>query len=115
MIKKTLALAICLFSISSFAMTTTCPPAAPTTDSGFCASFAASASCYCSNSLPKRMCENVEQIYKLMLARYGSIETACKFQKETTMQTCLDDWHCYRIGGTNVEGAQCSGSGKSCI
>lgn len=114
MIKKIIATAICLFSFSCFSMTLACPSALPTTHPGFCASFASVASCHCSSTLPKKMCENIDQIYKLMIARYGSIEVACKFQKETTPQDCLDDWHCYRIGGKNSKGGLCSSTGKPC-
>lgn len=113
MIKKMITLAVCLFSISSFAMVA-CTSALPTTHPGFCASFSTAASCYCSNTLPKKMCENVEQVYKIMIARYGSIDTACKFQRETSAQTCIDDWHCYRKGGQDSLGGLCSGTGKSC-
>ncbi len=114
MIKKMVTLAVCLFSFSCFALGP-CPSAVPTTHPGFCASFASVASCHCAQTLPKKMCEDVRQIYKLMIARYGSIETACKVQRDTTPQTCMDDWQCYRIGGKDSRGGLCSGSGKSCI
>lgn len=114
MIKKLIALTLCFFSISCFAMASNCPPALPTTHSDFCASFATSASCHCSNTLPRKMCENVNQVYKLMIARYGSIENACKFQKDTTVQTCIDDWQCYRLGGKDSQNGLCSSTGKAC-
>lgn len=113
MFKRMIALAIGLFSLSCFAVPP-CPSALPTTHPGFCASFATAASCYCSNTLPKKMCQDVGQVYNLMIARYGSVEIACKFQRDTTYQTCIDDWHCYRIGGKDSQGGLCSGTGKHC-
>lgn len=114
MIRKMVTLAICLLSISSFA-TVPCPQALPTTDFGFCESFKTAATCYCSNTLPRKMCENINQIYQLMIARYGSIEIACKFQKETSVQICIDDWRCYKNGGVDSQGGPCSGSGRACV
>lgn len=60
------------------------------------------------------MCENIEQVYNIMMARYGSIDMACKFQRETSVQTCIDDWNCYRNGGQDSEGGFCSGTGQAC-
>lgn len=114
MIRKVITLAICLFSFSSFALTS-CPQALPANQPGFCETFKTSVTCFCSNTLPKRMCENINQIYQLMIARYGSIEIACKFQRETSVQICLDDWRCYKNGGVDSQGGPCNGSGQACI
>lgn len=113
MIKRLVALAFFLFNCSGFA-TTICPSALPTTDPNFCTSFKTAATCYCSNTLPQKMCENIDKIYQLMIAQYGSIEIACKFQKETPTQTCIDDWRCYRTGGKDSQGGLCSNTGLSC-
>lgn len=113
MIKKLIALALCFFSFSGFAKTV-CPTALPTTHPDFCGSFTTAAVCHCSSTLPKKMCEDVNKVYHLMMARYGSIEVACKFQKETTTEICIDDWNCYRKGGKDSQGGLCSGNGKAC-
>lgn len=115
MLNKITILFFCLFSLSCFASISVCPSALPTTHSGFCASFVSAASCYCSNSLPKKMCEDMNLIYQRMMGMFGSIENACKFQRETPPQTCIDDWSCYLKGGKDSHGGLCSGTGKSCV
>ena len=114
MIKKIVILAIWFFSFTSVANALTCPAALPTTDPGFCNSFVAAGTCYCANSLPKRMCMDMNLIFQRMIAMFGSIENACKFQTETSVQTCLDDWQCYLKGGKDSHGGACSGTGKAC-
>lgn len=54
-------------------------------------------------------------IYQRMMGMFGSIENACKFQRETPPQTCIDDWSCYLKGGKDSHGGLCSGTGKSCV
>lgn len=113
MIRKMVALAICLFSFSSFAMTS-CPQAFPASQPGFCETFKTSVTCFCAQTLPQKLCENINQVYQLMIARYGSVEIACKFQRETSIQVCIDDWRCYKNGGVDSQGGPCNGSGSAC-
>lgn len=115
--KWMLSLFLCAFSLSSFAATnySNCPQAAPTNDPSFCASFKSVASCHCVESgLPSGMCQNMNTIYNLMIARFGSIQKSCEYQRDTSTQTCIDDWNCYRSGGKDSQGRLCSGTGKVC-
>lgn len=111
--KKTLARIVFLnlIFIKSFA----CPQALPIDDPGFCQSFAEVARCYCqSQGLPARMCSNVQLIYNRMISTFGSIERACRYQKENTYQNCIDDWECFLHGGVLPDGRVCSGTGLAC-
>lgn len=113
--KKIITLVLALVSFTSFSMTSSCPAALPTTAPDFCSSFVTAATCYCANNLPKKMCSNINQVYDRMIALFGTIERACKFQTETSTQTCIDDWHCYLKGGQDSQGGLCSGVGKACV
>lgn len=115
MTKKITALIFCLFSLPSFAFQFVCPTALPTTHPGFCPTFVQAASCYCSKSLPKKMCEDMKLVYQRMIGMFGTIENACQFQRETPAQTCVDDWKCYLKGGKDSHGGLCSNTGKSCV
>lgn len=116
MIKKTIITVACFLSVNAFSATQfSCPSALPTNHSGFCASFKAAAECYCtSTGLPRAMCNNMSKIYSRMVALYGSVQRACEFQHNTSTQTCLDDWQCYRSGGTDSNSQLCSSTGRSC-
>lgn len=92
-----------------------CPQAAPTTDGGFCASFKSVASCQCvEKGVPSSVCQNIDLLYKVMIARYHSVENACANQHDTSTQNCIDDWKCYMSGGTNSQGGLCSSTGSKC-
>lgn len=93
-----------------------CSQALPIDNPGFCQSFAEAASCYCqSQGLPARMCSNLRLIYNRMISTFGSIDKACRYQKENTYQNCLDDWNCFLNGGVLPDGRMCSGTGQACI
>jgi hypothetical protein len=93
-----------------------CPDALPITDARFCASFDVAAQCYCTSSgLPKKMCGSTQKVYDRMMSIFHSIESACSFQHNTPYQNCLDNWHCYMLGGSNNANEWCSGSGAACI
>ncbi|ARG97067.1 hypothetical protein B6N58_04950 [Legionella micdadei] len=96
MIKKICLSAVSyLFAFATFA----CPNALPTNDPNFCASFKTAAKCYCTSSgVPSGMCEDMHQLYSRMVAVYGSLENACRAQKYTTMEDCLNNWNCYLYG-----------------
>lgn len=114
MIKLATSLAIVLFSGSIMAATS-CPEALPTNNAGFCPSFQAAAQCHCTSSgVPKGLCQDVRAVYKRMLALFGSVQRACEYQKNTSTQTCVDDWGCYINGGIDSQGRQCSGTGAAC-
>lgn len=119
--KKTMkwifALMLSLLSFSSFAanMYLACPQALPTNHSDFCPSFKSVAKCHCTASgLPERKCQNMENIYQLMIDRFGSVRKACEFQHDTSTQVCIDDWTCYRLGGKDSAGHLCSSTAKAC-
>jgi len=108
---------LCLFSVSSFAATiyASCPKAVPTNNPGFCGSFKSVATCHCTSSgLPSGMCQDMNVIYKRMISIFGSVQKACEYQKDTSVQDCMNDWLCYRTGGTDSTGNLCSGTGKAC-
>lgn len=117
MMKWTFLLILSLLSFSSFAADTftSCQQALPTNNANFCSSFHAVASCHCVESgLPQKTCQNMNTIYQLMLARFGSIDKACEYQHDTSTQICKDDWSCYRLGGSDSQGRLCSSTGKIC-
>lgn len=64
--------------------------------------------------LPLEKCINVEKIYGRMLNIYTTLEKACKFQRDTSAQNCIDSWNCYRLGGVNSQGELCSSTGNAC-
>ena len=100
-----------LFSFSTFS----CSSALPSNDPGFCQSFHVAAECYCvASGLPKKMCSNMNLLFQRMIGTLGSIENACRFQHNTSFQECVDDWNCYRFGGTNSQGELCSSTGAPC-
>lgn len=111
MIKKFIIACLYCFSAASFA----CSGALPTDHAGFCASFKATASCYCTASgMPAGMCQDMNALYRRMTSVFGSLEGACRYQKNTTYQQCMDDWTCYRSGGTDSRGKLCSSTGLAC-
>jgi hypothetical protein len=116
MIKSIIFILLSLFSFSCFAATpATCSQALPTNNPGFCASFKSVAECHCTASgLPRGMCTNMSLLYDRMISIFGSIQKACEYQHDTDTQTCVDDWNCYRSGGNDSHGRQCSSTGKAC-
>lgn len=114
MIKSILALVLTLFSTTIYAINA-CPQAASTDSPSFCPSFQSVAQCHCSESgLPKSMCQDMGAIYQRMIIVFGSVQRACEYQHDTSTQNCMDDWSCYRSGGTDSQGRLCSSTGKSC-
>lgn len=116
MLKKIITLGIFLISFVGFAnVFAGCPKAAPPSNPAFCKSFKKSAECHCVRTgLPKTVCTNMQQIYLRMLGLFGTVERACAFQHDTSVQECLDSWTCYRLGGRDANGNLCSGTGASC-
>ncbi len=115
MIEKILVLFMYLFSIFGATTVFACPMATPTTSAEFCQSFKVAAQCHCSSSgLPARMCQDMNIIYERMLAVFRDVKKACEFQHDTSVQNCIDSWHCYRDGGLNSNNELCSGTGSSC-
>lgn len=116
--KKIFTLSISLLSFSLFAgapVLSNCTPSLPTEHPDFCASFKSSASCHCMESgLPRGTCQNMDTVYRLMMARFGSLQRACEYQHNTSTQECIDDWTCYRQGGKNSQGGFCSTTGNAC-
>jgi hypothetical protein len=82
----------------------------------FCKAFEEIARCHCTNSgLPSRLCQNVQSIYSRMISTFGSIDKACRFQKDTSQNNCIDAWKCYLQGGELGDGQACSGSRLPCV
>lgn len=97
------------------AMTMGCPQAVPTTDPNFCSSFKSVAQCHCIDSgLPASICQDVNTIYNRMISIFHSVQRACEYQRDTSTQTCIDDWNCYRLGGADSKGGLCSSTGSIC-
>jgi hypothetical protein len=102
-------------SFPSFAAITSCPQAVPVSSPNFCSSFQTAAVCHCTQSgLPESMCQDLNELYVRMIAIFGSVEQACFYQQDTAYQTCVDDWNCYRSGGTDSQGHLCSSNGNKC-
>ena len=123
MIKKLLVVLLVCFGICSFTFANelpeysslaSCPGATATNDPNFCASFTASAVCHCAATMPACKFYSVSKIYTLMLSKYGTLAAACGSQNDTTQQTCIDDWNCYLLGGTDSSGNVCSSTGQAC-
>lgn len=117
--KWILALMLSFLSFSSFAapeVYSNCKQALPTDNPGFCASFKSAAACYCKESGgPGFVCQNMDLVYKLMMERYHhKLQEVCEAQHDTSTQTCIDDWNCYRNGGKDSQGRLCSSTGKVC-
>jgi len=53
-------------------------------------------------------------VYDRMINMFGSLKRACEYQRDTSVQNCMDDWNCYRFGGVNSLGGLCSSTGKAC-
>lgn len=127
MIKRVLIGLICLISASAFAQSElfpaefslpsvmACPDALPTNDVNFCDSFRTSATCYCvASGVPSMFCKNVNTLYNRMISIFGSIASACAYQKYTPTQNCIDNWNCYMFGGLDSQGRACSSTQNSC-
>lgn len=118
MIKKCFLFFVSFLSFSSFAATdvsANCGQALATDNPNFCESFRTVAECHClAKGYPRLVCHDMSKLYNLMLLVYWSQKSACEHQNETTVQTCMDDWDCYRVGGKDSQGKMCSMTGKSC-
>ncbi len=92
-----------------------CPNATSASSANFCESFKVAAECHCrASGLRQEMCTNYEMIYKRMLVTFGSLQRACEFQHDSSTQECIDDWNCFRQGGSTSKSELCSGTGGAC-
>lgn len=115
MFKKFIFCMLSFASFSTYAATLACPQAVPTNDPGFCPSFKSVAECHCvASGLPRGMCQDMNLLYNRMISIFGTLKKACEYQHDTDTQTCIDDWTCYRDGGKDSQGRQCSSTGKAC-
>lgn len=113
--KVCLAALMCCFSFST-AVFSYCPSALPTNAPNFCASFKSVAKCYCTSSgLPAGMCEDMNQLALRLKAVFGSLENACKSQKYTSAEDCMDNWNCYLNGGIDSRNRICSSNYRACL
>lgn len=105
-----------LFLMTSLSVShAACQSAAPVTSSAFCSSFQSAAQCHCTQSgLPSGMCTKMSSIHARMISMFGSLRKACEYQKDVSVQACIDDWNCYQLGGLTSQGELCSGTGRSC-
>lgn len=114
MIKRIIVVLTCSFSITGF----TCSNAVPTDNAKFCDSFKIAATCYCSNSLPSYMCQDMNVLYKRMTDYFGNLPAACQYQQDylhyTTKQDCIDNWTCYHDGGIDSRGRRCNETKLPC-
>lgn len=108
-----IVLVVALFFASSVSFA--CPQATPTNAPNFCATFRVAAKCYCTAKLHPAMCGKMSDLYHRLLIVFGSLESACEYQHDTTKESCMDSWHCYLHGGQNKDGNLCSGTGRACI
>lgn len=107
----------CIFIVTPFAKaaTSSCPQALVTDNPNFCSSFKEAAICHCTSmGLPINFCQDLKALNARMLSMFGSLERACAFQKNTSQQTCMDDWNCYLNGGEDSNGRLCTSTGDSC-
>lgn len=105
----------CSFSSLIANAQSSCPQALSNTHASFCPSFKAVAKCHCTESgLPSGMCEDMNALYNRMMYIFGSLQKVCEYQHDTSVQTCIDDWNCYRLGGKNSQGKLCSSTGRAC-
>ncbi len=112
---KPLTAVITLLLCTSFKLTYACPLAADVTSANFCGSFQSVAQCHCTtHGLPARLCTDMNTIYQRMMIVYGSLEQACLHQADTTPQSCVDSWNCYRRGGVTSNNQLCNGTGAAC-
>ncbi|MDR3491213.1 MAG: hypothetical protein P4M12_04115 [Gammaproteobacteria bacterium] len=126
MIRKSILLfsLLCTFCLSSVTLAETvttrvstlaCGQALPVTNPSFCSSFQVVAQCHCTASgLPAGMCNDMNLLYQRMISMFGSIQRACEYQHDTSIQNCINDWSCYRNGGTDNVGGLCSSTGRAC-
>lgn len=111
---KLLSIMLALF-FSTAVFAGSCPLASDTNTATFCSTFKTSAGCFCSqNGYPNGICSNMTLLYNAMLARFGTVLSACQHQTNTPVQTCVDDWNCYMKGGKDSQGRLCSNTGKAC-
>lgn len=104
-----------LFKLTTETLSANCPHADPVSSGSFCASFKSVAECHCvASGLPAGMCKDMNAIYTRMLSVFGTQQKACEYQKDVPPQECMDDWNCYRLGGTDSSGNLCNNTGKSC-
>jgi hypothetical protein len=121
LMKKMLTLCLVMLSLISTAHASvpkqrhaTCPQAVSSGDAAFCGSFHSVANCHCVESGVPVNCDDLGALYDYMVAIFGSLDAACSFQEDTDKQTCIDDWNCYRNGGSNSLGQMCNASGNAC-
>lgn len=104
-----------IFSVNTV-FASSCPQASPVTSPGFCSSFKTAAECHCiSSGLPRKMCTNYRLLYKRMIDTFGSLQRACEYQHDTSIQECIDDWNCFLSGGLASDSGSCNGTGQACI
>lgn len=88
-----------LFIFSAVTFAAACGKALPIHHPNFCSSFKTTATCHCTaKGLPPYVCQNMKLLYGQMVAVYGSLESACAAQRETTPDDCIANWKCYKTG-----------------
>jgi hypothetical protein len=109
--KSIIGFCMYLCSLSVFA----CNNALPTDHIDFCPSFKNVAICYCTSSgLPSGMCQDMNALYNRLMSVFGTLRKACEYQHYTSTQDCMDNWNCYRLGGTDSQGKICSSTYAAC-
>jgi hypothetical protein len=110
-LRKIIFAGLCFISCA----VTACPAALSPNTPGFCESFKSVARCHCTASgLPGGMCTNMKLLYNRMISTFGTLQRACEYQRDTTVQACLEAWNCYRSGGVDSQNQLCNGTGLPC-
>ncbi len=120
--KNLIILLACLWSFLPIAVNglpaSQCPGALDTSDPSFCPSFRAAQICYCYEQLGTVSgffsCNNINSIYSWILKSYPSVKEACVSQSNVSVETCMDEWSCYLMGGQDHLGRLCSETGAAC-
>lgn len=98
------------------ACTSSPKPVKSDTEANFCSDFKATVQCQC-QFFTGSSCGTMKDIYNNMIGEYG-LEGGCKFayamQWASSVQSCKDQWRCYRNGGKDSKGGLCSEDGHAC-
>ncbi|MBA2657619.1 MAG: hypothetical protein H0U70_11675 [Tatlockia sp.] len=91
-----------------------CQNAESTEKSNFCSSFTVAAKCHCVANGLGPACQSVDHIAARLTSFFGSLDKACRVQRNTTPQNCLDSWNCYLYGGVDSFNRPCNATGIAC-
>ncbi len=120
---KIFAFVLVFFSVTTFAGPSIFPVSSGLQDAQNCsvATDAVSTFCVDFKNAVQGCCPlgklPMQQIYHLMIATYGTLQTACAKNAAKyggTAQACIDQWNCYWNGGKDSQGNLCDADGNKC-